>query len=55
MCRVVERLGFHPEGAPYEQAPRMLVQLYRRPTRLTAGQSRRKGEPSTNPKNPPTA
>lgn len=28
---LVESFGFEPEGEPYEQAPGMLVQLYKRP------------------------
>ncbi|MFX1476278.1 MAG: GNAT family N-acetyltransferase, partial [Promethearchaeota archaeon] len=32
MCQLVERLGFKPDGPPYEQSPGMLVQLYRRRT-----------------------
>jgi hypothetical protein len=31
MRALVESFGFHPEGAPYEQVPGMLVQLYKRP------------------------
>ncbi|MFX1561789.1 MAG: GNAT family N-acetyltransferase [Promethearchaeota archaeon] len=33
MCRLVESYGFQPYGAPYEQAPGMVVQLYRRLTK----------------------
>ncbi len=32
MCQLVESFGFQPHGEPYEQAPGMIVQLYRRPT-----------------------
>lgn len=31
MRKLVESFGFLPEGPPYEQAPGMLVQLYKRP------------------------
>lgn len=31
MRALVESFGFHPEGEPYEQAPGMRVQLYKRP------------------------
>ncbi len=31
MRKLVESFGFQPVGEPYEQAPGMLVQLYRRP------------------------
>ncbi len=31
MRTLVESFGFQPEGDPYEQAPGMLVQLYKRP------------------------
>jgi hypothetical protein len=37
MRQLVESFGFQPEGSPYEQAPGMLVQLYKRPTGLTSG------------------
>jgi hypothetical protein len=35
MRQLVEDFGFRPDGPPYEQAPGMLVQLYKRPTGLT--------------------
>ncbi len=34
MRELVESFGFQPENEPYEQAPGMLVQLYKRPTTL---------------------
>jgi ribosomal protein S18 acetylase RimI-like enzyme len=34
MRELVEGFGFQPEDEPYEQAPGMLVQLYKRPTTL---------------------
>lgn len=34
MRELVEGFGFQPEGPPYEQAPGMLVQLYKRKTEL---------------------
>jgi len=34
MRQLVESFGFQPDGEPYEQAPGMLVQLYKRSTQL---------------------
>ncbi len=36
MRTLVESFGFNPHGNPYEQAPGMLVQLYKRPITLPA-------------------
>ncbi len=36
MRTLVESFGFHPQGNPYEQAPGMLVQLYKRPMKPSA-------------------
>jgi GNAT superfamily N-acetyltransferase len=52
MCRLVESYGFQPQGAPYEQAPGMLVQLYRRPTGLGKRRAPETGKGSATAKRP---
>lgn len=52
MCRLVESYGFRSKDSPYEQAPGMLVQLYRRSTRLGIRKTQEKGKPRATAKRP---
>jgi hypothetical protein len=52
MCRLIKSFGFQPKGSPYEQAPGMLVQLYRRSAGLGMGKAREAGKLSATAKRP---